>query len=91
MFHFFQETFRLCQSVFLKEVLLIVSGPDFGQDSRAYYWCTGIAVTLFVQWVLLHRCFFAADRIGVNLKSVTLGLIYKKVKIHNMLSYYQMR
>ncbi|XP_057310596.1 ATP-binding cassette sub-family C member 4-like [Hydractinia symbiolongicarpus] len=73
------ESLRICQTVFLKQLIQSLSEPDFGKDNSAYIWATCLTSCFVIAWGLLHHTFLLIEKTGARLKSACVAMIYKKV------------
>ncbi|XP_057310387.1 ATP-binding cassette sub-family C member 4-like [Hydractinia symbiolongicarpus] len=76
---FITELLKICQTVFLQQLIQNFSDSDFGKDNSAYFWAVSLSACLIACWALLHHSFHVVEKTGTRLKIACIGVIYKKV------------
>ncbi|XP_057311415.1 ATP-binding cassette sub-family C member 4-like isoform X1 [Hydractinia symbiolongicarpus] len=70
---------KVCETVFLQQLVRNFSHSDFGKDNSVYFWAGSLSACLVVCWSLHHQSFLALEKTGTRLKTACIGMIYKKV------------
>ena len=65
----------------MKQLLDIISNEDMNTNNNAYFWATGIILCLIMEWLLHHPVDLKIRKIGVDLKTASVAIVYKKVRM----------
>lgn len=77
-----QNLAKISQAIFLQQILQNLQNPTTASNKSylVYYWAAGLCGSMSLIWLLWHHTFLAAERLGVNMRSAAMSLVYKKVQ-----------